>query len=125
MPMYFPDFDSLKRRAVQRDFRKPDEWETEDMFRRSFSDFMLKVDPVEAEEILCGRGWDQQSPVERIEGIARSTAARITDEKCSCDHLRSEHNDRFQTGHGSCQECSCVQFTWVAFVKEEKNGHQD
>jgi hypothetical protein len=40
----------------------------------------------------------------------------IVDEVCKCRHLRSEHNDRFDRGHGPCQLCSCEQFTWKEFV---------
>ena len=40
----------------------------------------------------------------------------IVDELCHCRHLRSEHNDRFDKGHGSCQKCGCGQFTWYSFL---------
>ncbi len=35
---------------------------------------------------------------------------------CQCGHTgdgpNSEHSDTFQEGHGACNECDCVQFTW-------------
>lgn len=43
-------------------------------------------------------------------------------EMCSCGHFGGEspdthngHNARFQKGHGNCNNCDCVQFTWVGF----------
>lgn len=62
MPMSFPNFESLKNRAKQRDFRQPNEGETEDQYRTAFADFMLSVDRVESAEIRNKLGWDQQSP---------------------------------------------------------------
>ncbi|AXG66974.1 hypothetical protein HOU08_gp248 [Dickeya phage vB_DsoM_JA29] len=59
MPMSFPDFDSLKRRAHQRNFRQPKDGETEQEFRTAFADFMLEVDRVESAEIRSGKGWDE------------------------------------------------------------------
>ena len=58
MPMSFPDFESLRRRAEQRNFRKPNEGETEEEFRQAFAEFMQEADPVEAHEIRSGKGWD-------------------------------------------------------------------
>ena len=59
MPMSFPDFESLRQRAEQRKFRKPNEGETEEEFRQAFAEFMQEVDPVEAHEIRSGKGWDE------------------------------------------------------------------
>ncbi|AXG66650.1 hypothetical protein JA33_247 [Dickeya phage vB_DsoM_JA33] len=59
MPMSFPDFDSLKRRATQRNFRQPNPDETEQEFRAAFADYMLEVDRVESAEIRTGKGWDE------------------------------------------------------------------
>jgi hypothetical protein len=66
MPMSFPDFQSLKRRAQQRNFRQPHEGETEEQFREEFANFMVTVDSVESSEIRTGRGWDNQSPQELL-----------------------------------------------------------
>lgn len=66
MPMSFPDFESLKRRAEQRKFRQPNEGETEEQFRTAFADFMMNVDRVESSEIRTGRGWNNQSPFELL-----------------------------------------------------------
>ena len=59
MPMSFPDFESLRRRAEQRNFRKPNEGETEEEFRQAFAEYMQEADPVEAHEIRSGKGWDE------------------------------------------------------------------
>ena len=59
MPMSFPDFESLRQRAEQRKFRKPNEGETEEEFRQAFAEFMQEADPVEAHEIRSGKGWDE------------------------------------------------------------------
>ena len=44
-------------------------------------------------------------------------------ELCKCGHLGgmspngcNSHSDRYQKGHGKCNECDCKQFTWVRFV---------
>ncbi len=42
----------------------------------------------------------------------------ILDELCTCGHKRSEHNDTFTEGHGSCKKCKCVKFTWSKFIEE-------
>jgi hypothetical protein len=59
MPMAFPDFKSLCQRAEQRNFRKPNEGETEEEFRQAFAESMQDADPVEAHEIRSGKGWDE------------------------------------------------------------------
>ena len=59
MPMSFPDFESLRRRVEQRNFRKPNEGETEEEFRQAFAEYMQEADPVEAHEIRAGKGWDE------------------------------------------------------------------
>lgn len=66
MPMSFPDFESLKRRAEQRKFRQPNEGESEADYRKAFADFMMDVDRVESSEIRTGRGWDNQMPEELL-----------------------------------------------------------
>ncbi len=45
----------------------------------------------------------------------------VTDEWCSCGHLKSYHADRFggiSKGHGGCTEsdCDCEQFTFAGFI---------
>ena len=66
MPMSFPTMESLKSRAAQRNFRQPDEDESEDHYRTAFSDFMMDHDKVESSEIRTGRGWDNQDPFELL-----------------------------------------------------------
>lgn len=46
---------------------------------------------------------------------------QIVDEKCSCSHFRSEHEDHFDIGQGICMhpDCKCKQFTWVGWVTEK------
>ena len=44
---------------------------------------------------------------------------------CSCGHFggsspNNVHDDRFQQGHGKCNDCECVQFTWVGWC--DQNG---
>lgn len=41
------------------------------------------------------------------------------DELCSCKHKRSEHDDTFAQGHGSCKKCDCKKFTWIAFLDKK------
>ena len=40
----------------------------------------------------------------------------VIDEECHCGHLRSQHQDTLQAGHGACTKCSCPNFTWKRFV---------
>jgi hypothetical protein len=45
-------------------------------------------------------------------------------EMCSCGHFggmspNNMHNDHFQQGHGSCNDCECIKFTWVSFCDEK------
>lgn len=47
----------------------------------------------------------------------------IYDELCHCGCYRSQHNDRFDLGYGSCTLCECKQFTWKGFLVLE--GHTD
>ena len=58
MPIDFPDFESLKRRAVVRGFRQPCEGETEEQYRLAFSIFMASIDVIESMEIASGLGMD-------------------------------------------------------------------
>lgn len=69
MPMSFPDMDSLKFRAKQREFRQPNEDETEAEYREAFANFMVNVDRVESAEIRTGRGWDQMDPRSMLEAM--------------------------------------------------------
>jgi hypothetical protein len=41
---------------------------------------------------------------------------RIINEKCTCGHLRTQHDARFDLGHGECTACFCGQFSWIGFV---------
>jgi|GEM_PF-2465888 len=45
-----------------------------------------------------------------------------TDERCQCGHLKSQHADRYQPGHGPCKECGCKQFTFVGFVTSSQTS---
>lgn len=54
MPMCFPTFESLMRRAEQRNFRQPNPNEGEDEYRKAFANFMQNIDMVEAGEIRLG-----------------------------------------------------------------------
>jgi hypothetical protein len=68
--MYFPTFDSLKQNAVFRQFRSPDENETESEYREAFADFMLFVDRVESAEIRSGAaGFNSMSAREKLEAM--------------------------------------------------------
>lgn len=69
--MSFPDLDSLKRRAAQRNFRQPQENETETEYRNAFADFMQDVDRVESGEIRLGVGWDvaQHDPATLLQAM--------------------------------------------------------
>jgi len=44
-------------------------------------------------------------------------------EMCRCGHFggsspNSVHDDRYQNGHGKCNDCDCEQFTWTCFCDE-------
>jgi hypothetical protein len=59
MPMSFPDYDSLRRRAILWKFRTPNEGESEQDFRAALADFVDPHDLVESMEIRSSVGWDQ------------------------------------------------------------------
>jgi hypothetical protein len=42
----------------------------------------------------------------------------IVDERCQCDHLRSDHYDTFSYGYGDCgtDGCHCIKFSWKEFI---------
>lgn len=87
MPMTFPDFQSLKERATQRNFRQPLDGETEDQYRAIFADFMQKVDMVEAGEIRLGaipmdlvREADPVSALAAIMGTDRKGVNSLMDD---------------------------------------------
>ena len=43
------------------------------------------------------------------------------DEMCTCGHLRVEHTDTVEKGHGRCtHECDCQKFTWTRFLAAVK-----
>ena len=44
----------------------------------------------------------------------------LIDELCACGALRSEHEDRYEGGHGACKATNCTKFTWVGFVEREE-----
>lgn len=58
MPMDFPDFESLRMRAKDRNFRQPLDGETEQQYRDAFAIFMADIDLVESMEISAKVGWD-------------------------------------------------------------------
>ena len=38
-------------------------------------------------------------------------------QKCTCSHFggdspNSTHENHFQAGHGKCNDCNCIKFTW-------------
>lgn len=41
----------------------------------------------------------------------------ITDERCVCGRLRSEHADTFSYGHGPSFDGQCRKFTWSSMVE--------
>jgi len=44
----------------------------------------------------------------------------VIDERCTCQHLRSDHFDSVAYGHGPCAVCrTCKQFTWAGMVEIE------
>lgn len=67
--MNFPDFESLKRRAEQRQFRQPLEAETEAEFRTAFADFMVTVDRVESGEIRAGSEFHVMGPGDKLKAM--------------------------------------------------------
>ena len=69
MPMSFPDMESLQFRAKQRNFRQPNEGESESEYREAFANFMVDVDRVESAEIRSGLGWDKHEPRALLESM--------------------------------------------------------
>lgn len=60
MPRSFPDLDSLKWNAQMRNFRQPNEGESENDYRAALAQHVQDLgDMVEAMEIRSGKGWDQ------------------------------------------------------------------
>lgn len=59
MPMDFKDYGSLKAAAKIHKFRQPMEDELEEDYRQELSNHVMKVDKIEACEILFGVGWDK------------------------------------------------------------------
>ena len=59
MPMSFPDIESLKQRAKVREFRQPEEGESEESFREALASHVGEVDIIESMEIRNKVGWDQ------------------------------------------------------------------
>ena len=45
-------------------------------------------------------------------------AGTVLDERCTCEHVRSEHLDTVAYGHGRCYhaECGCAKYTWKSFI---------
>ena len=43
----------------------------------------------------------------------------IIDEMCGCGARRSEHEDTFGYGHGTCKRTECPKFSWASFVVSE------
>ena len=44
-------------------------------------------------------------------------------EMCTCGHYggaspNGVHKDHYQKGHGRCNDCECVKFTWKFFCDE-------
>lgn len=66
MPRSFPNMESLKNNAKMRNFRQPNEGESEADYRAAFADFLRPIDPVESAEVRSGKGWDAQSPQEML-----------------------------------------------------------
>ena len=57
--------------------------------------------------------------------VIRMNEDNVLHEVCDCGHFggmseHGEHDSHFQKGHGACNECDCVQFTWVGF--HDKDG---
>lgn len=69
MPRSFPTMESLTSNAKMRNFRQPNEGESEEEYREAFADFMRGVDLVESAEIRSGKGWNAQSPEEMLRNM--------------------------------------------------------
>lgn len=95
MPMSFPDFESLKRRAAQREFRQPHEDETEEQFREAFANFMFNVDRIESSEIRTGRGWNNQHPFELLNNSVEGGLGSLIETLNSKHYEEGEGADGF------------------------------
>lgn len=63
--------DSLKRCASYRNFRQPNENETEDAYRALLADHVQSRDFIESMEIRNKVGWDKFSPQQTMDMLAR------------------------------------------------------
>jgi len=69
MPMDFPDLQSLKDRAKGREFRQPNEGETEADYREALASHIAPIDPIESMEIRNSVGWDKWSPQQKFKSL--------------------------------------------------------
>lgn len=59
----------------------------------------------------------RQNPEEKV----------VTDERCYCGHLKSEHLGSMEAGLGhvgqylSCSVCSCDRFTWYGWIFSDRS----
>lgn len=52
--------------------------------------------------------------------VGQKVKSIVTDERCTCGKLRTEHADNAQYGHGPAFDGSCPQFTWATFIWRDK-----
>jgi hypothetical protein len=47
----------------------------------------------------------------------KTSVGTVLDERCVCEHFRSDHHDAESYGEGSCgADCSCARFTWKTYI---------
>jgi hypothetical protein len=47
----------------------------------------------------------------------KMSAGTVLDERCVCEHFRSDHLDVESYGEGGCgADCSCAKFTWKTYM---------
>jgi hypothetical protein len=62
----------------------------------------------------------------RVDSLLKLKNSNCLFEMCHCGHLGgcspngkgNMHDDHFQQGHGACNDCECVKFTWKHFCDE-------
>jgi PRTRC genetic system protein C len=104
--------------ADNREFPDPAPDLSVEEVRALLADFLPELHNAEVKEV----DKDEKHYIHFIKKVGikgRINPEDIQDEKCTCGHLRSEHNDRFEQGHGSCKKCDCRKFTWDSWVMKD------
>lgn len=67
MPMSFPNMESLKMAGEVHKFRKPNQGESEEDYRKALALHVRHIDRIESFEIQFGVGWDEWTADQKID----------------------------------------------------------